>query len=151
RPEYKYENLNIKAGWLKKSKIWDVVETNLSFFKRFITYSNLNKAVDKALSSEQYDFVYAHGSSTSVVRTVANKYNVPFGQRLYGTFLWDKIQKKGQLYVSLRHLTEYKAFKTRKSFLLVTNDGSRGDLVKKAIWGEGNPPYEFHYWINGVN
>lgn len=151
RPEYKYENLNIKADWLKKSKVWDVIETNLSFFKRFITYSNLKKAVDKALSSEKYDFVYAHGSSTSVVRSVANKYNIPFGQRLYGTFLWDKIQKKGKLYVSLRHLTEYRAFKTKKAFLLVTNDGSRGDLVKRAIWGKDKPPFEFHYWINGVN
>ncbi|AHM57289.1 hypothetical protein EAL2_c20080 [Peptoclostridium acidaminophilum DSM 3953] len=151
RPEYKYENLNIKADWLKKSHIWDIVETDLSLQRRFVTYSNLKKSVKKALSSEKYDFVYAHGSSTSVVRMVAKKYNVPFGQRLYGTFLWDKIQKKGKKYVSIRHITEYRAFKTKKNFLLVTNDGSRGDLVKKVIWGEKKPPFEFYYWINGVN
>jgi len=142
---------NIQAGWLKKSYIWEIVPTDLRPHKKILTYIRLIIAVKRAISLDKYDFIYAHGSTTAVVRPLAKMYKIPFGQRLYGTFLWSKMQQWGKLYVSIRHITEYRSFITPKSFLLVTNDGSRGDLVYKEIWRKKVSPFEFCYWINGVD
>jgi glycosyltransferase involved in cell wall biosynthesis len=149
RPEYR--QTDIKAKWLLGSRIHAIVETDIRLHKKIFTYLRLIEAVKKAITSIKYDFIYAHGSSTAVVRGLARKHHIPFGQRLYGTFLWEKMQKQGRTRVSIRHITEYRSFITPKAFLLVTNDGSGGDHVLRAIWKGGELPFEFCHWLNGVN
>jgi glycosyltransferase involved in cell wall biosynthesis len=149
RPEYR--QTNIKAEWLLGSRIHAIVETDIRLHKKIFTYLRLIEAVKKAITDQEYDFIYAQGSSTAVVRGLARRNHIPFGQRLYGTFLWEKIQKQGRTRVSIRHITEYRSFITPKSFLLVTNDGSGGDHVLQAIWKGKKPPFEFCHWLNGVN
>lgn len=141
---------NIKASWLSQ----DIIKANLFYENRlhlrpFNIIKN-RRIIGELLKRGEYDFVYGHGSASEIFRTVALKEGVPFGQRLYGTFMWDSIDKNGLIKTKIKHLIEYTSFKSKKSFLLVTNDGSRGDLVYKEI-NKNRSPFEFHYWINGVN
>lgn len=144
------EPFNIKADWLSESQIKECLHYDTRITRRLLNIIEIRKKVNNLIKSEKYDFVYGHGSASSIVRKVAMNKNIPFGQRLYGTFLWNEIQKYGYLKSSFKHLIEYLTFKTRKSFLLITNDGSRGDLVYNKI-AKNKSLYEFLYWINGVN
>lgn len=144
------EKFNIKAHWLSESQIKECIHYDTRLKYRLSNVNMIRRKVGKLIKSERYDFVYGHGSASGIVRKIALKENIPFGQRLYGTFLWDNFQKDGYFKSIFKHIIEYLAFKTRKSFLLVTNDGSRGDLVYRKIT-KNKSPYEFLYWINGVN
>ena len=103
------------------------------------------------ISSGNYDFVYVHGSSPSVANDLILRAGIPVGQRLYGTFLWDKIKNSSLKIVKYKHLVEYLSFRNEKSFLLATDDGSGADKVVHEIFNEEKPPYEFCYWKNGVS
>lgn len=141
---------NIRASWLSPDNIKRCLFYETKPQLRIFNIIKNRRIVDNLLKKERYDFVYGHGSASEIFRVTAKKNDIPFGQRLYGTFMWDEICKHGIRRAKITHLIEYLSFKTRKSFLLVTNDGSRGDLVYKKI-NTKKTPYEFHYWINGVN
>lgn len=144
------EEFNIKAEWVKKINIIKVFPYRKELIKRLYDIKSIKSFINDILERENYDFVYGHGSATSIMNKVCKKNKVPFGQRIYGTFMWDQITKKGYINACLRHVFEYKAFHDKKYFLLVTNDGSKGDKVYKRINGSSQN-YDFYFWINGVN
>ena len=141
---------NIRVKWLSEQSVVDTVHYDLEIPWKLFSIINLRHKLRRLIDEKHYDFVYAHGVSTAVGRSVVVNRGIPFGQRLYGTFLWDKIRSVGILKAAIIRAVEFFSFTTRKSFLLVTNDGSRGDLVVKRIYGNSSPPYSFHYWLNGV-
>ncbi|AMC94053.1 hypothetical protein AOC36_08645 [Erysipelothrix larvae] len=143
-------NFNIKASWLKREMIKECLYYENKMILRPMNIINNRRIIKRLMNDEHYDFVYGHGSATEIFRSTAHKSGIPFGQRLYGTFLWNSIEKNGLFKTKIKHYIEYNSFKTEKSFLLVTNDGSRGDLTFNAI-NKGNHPFDFQYWINGVN
>ncbi|UDN25714.1 glycosyltransferase [Aeromonas caviae] len=143
--------LNIEAEWVSKINIVAFFKYELSLFKKVKSIFQYRRLVGKILDSGNYDFVYAHGSSPAVARSIVVKKGIPFGQRLYGTFLWSKIEKFGHFRVAVKHLVEYLSFTKEKSFLLATNDGSGADKVVRKIFPKNRLPYEFHYWKNGVS
>ena len=147
----KEQPLNIKSEWVSKINFVGFFKYELSLFKKMISIVKYRHLVKKILNSEDYDFVYAHGSSPAVARSIVVKKGICFGQRLYGTFLWDKMSKVGHLNVAIRHIVEYLSFTRRKSFLLATNDGSGADKVVKKIFSNKTVPYNFYYWKNGVS
>jgi glycosyltransferase involved in cell wall biosynthesis len=143
--------LNIKVDWLNEKNIIEYIHYNLKVPQKFISIMEYKKKINKILENNQYDFVYAHGTSTAVVRKQVQKKGIPFGQRLYGTFLWDEIGKNGFIKALGKHPVEAESFLSKKDFLLVTNDGSGGDKVYNKISKFYKPNYSFKYWINGVN
>lgn len=146
----KLPTFNIKASWLSRESIKGCLFYESKLHLRLFNIISNRKFIRNLLSEVNYDFVYGHGSATEVFRTVVLKKGIPFGQRLYGTFLWDSINKNGLFRTKIKHYIEYRSFKSEKSFLLVTNDGSRGDLVFNCLVKD-NKPFDFLYWINGVN
>ncbi|MBB1311779.1 glycosyltransferase [Pseudoalteromonas sp. SR41-8] len=146
--EQKPPKLEPKVSWLKKSSFKAFCYYDLKMPNKLLSLYRYRKVVKNLINSVDYDFVYAHGSSPAVVRGMVNSKGIAFGQRLYGTFLWDKISKHGKYRTFLKHIVEALAFRTEKSFLLVTNDGSRGDLVFDSIGSKGK--FSFNYWVNGV-
>lgn len=142
--------LNIRVDWLKPEMFKCFCYYDLKMPGRILSILKYRRVVQDLVRKEGYDFVYAHGTSTAVVRSVVNRFEIPFAQRLYGTFLWSKIESLGYLKAIARHFIEFLSFKVSKKFLLVTNDGSRGDLVWRKMFPNGASPYEFYYWKNGV-
>jgi glycosyltransferase involved in cell wall biosynthesis len=148
---YPESQINVGASWLSQDQVVGLVYTNNKFLMKYFAYIKLIYLTYRAIKRKDYDFVYAHGTTTGLSAIPARLAKIPFGQRIYGTFLWDKINKFGETRTFIKHLIEYLSFRTKKNFLLVTNDGSRGDLVKETIFKNKKEPYEFYYWINGVN
>lgn len=144
-------DLNIKASWFDNIKIVSQFKYELAIPKKLISIFRFRRYINGLLKNNDYDFVYVHGSSPSVANGIVKKFRIPIGQRLYGTFLWDKIKNHGVLHTKIKHIVEYLSFSTSKKFLLATDDGSGADKVVKAIFNHRQPPYDFYYWKNGVS
>lgn len=142
--------LNINAEWAKKINILEMKYYPKNLKERFKCIREMNRDIKKILKKSSYDFIYAHGSAPGSMYKQIKKSDVPYGHRLYGSFLNDEIQKHGYIKAKYKHYIEYSVFKKRKSFLLVTDDGSKGDLVYKKIT-KGVSPYEFVFWRNGAD
>lgn len=147
----KVPGLNIQVDWLNESSFKAFCHYDLKMPGKLLSIMRYRRTIRELVQKEKYDFIYAHGTSTAVARGISKELKIPFAQRLYGTFLWSKISSLGYFRAAIQHLVEYLSFKTSKQFLLVTNDGSRGDLVWKKIFPNGDSPYSFHYWKNGVS
>ncbi|MFC3039865.1 glycosyltransferase [Virgibacillus xinjiangensis] len=140
------KKVNENRGFLDKSNIhlipWGTSgRTPILLWK---TYKKIYSLAKKG----NYDFIYVHGSFGTIGSWVARKLKVPSGHRLYGTFLMNEINNN-KLSVIRRHPLEYLAFRLKKDFLLITNDGTQGDKVYKKIGKKDG--FNFYYWINGVN
>ncbi len=144
-PEYK-----INVNWLRKEQIIGDIRWELSLIKKPISAIKLYAMTFKLLKENKYDFVYAHGESAEPSRIAAKKLNIPFGHRLYGTFLYDYICKNGKFKASIIHYLEYKVFSSKKDFLLITNDGSNGDKAFSLI-NKNKEPSKFYFLYNGID
>lgn len=147
-PVSKQGDLNINVEWLKNSKIY-FVAWNRKGLNGLFSCINLFRSINNLININDYDFVYGHGSIGVVGCIVANRHGISCGQRLYGTFLADEVSKKTRYYIALKYPLEYLSFTTPKKFLIITNDGTRGDFVKKKL--VKNNPYTFYYLLNGVD
>jgi len=75
---------------------------------------------------------------------VGKVHNIPNITRLYGTFLYGHLQSSLWL---VKSFEEFLAFKIQCQFLMITNDGTRGDVAAKIL---GVPPERLKFWMNGV-
>lgn len=66
---------------------------------------------------------------------------IPDFRRIYGTFLINEITDS-KLSIFAKHPLEYLTFSTKGKGLLVTNDGTKGDLVFKKL-GTSSLPFTF--------
>lgn len=115
--------------------------------KRFI---KLAYYTDKAIRENDYDFVYCWAYYEGFVgNLVANFRGVPCGMRSMGTLLNHEFEKYGVLLTALRRPIEYLSFKMKKNFFIMTNDGSKGDVVYKK-WVGVNKKYDFYFWKTGI-
>jgi glycosyltransferase involved in cell wall biosynthesis len=86
----------------------------------------------------------ALGGITSILGKLAR---IPDFRRIYGTFLINEITDS-KLSIFIKHPLEYLAFSTKGKGLLVTNDGTKGDIVFRKI---GSPALPFYFPMNGVD
>lgn len=145
-PEY-----NIKVDWLdEKQIVGNILWSSKSLLKKPLCIYKLQRDIKNLIKHNKYDLIYVHGVHGSLIAKLAQKHNIPFGQRLYGTFFNDYLNKYGVLKSKIRYYTEYKAFTLKKDFLLVTNDGSCGDKVYNKL-NKNRKPFDFYFWFNGVD
>lgn len=145
--EYSEKDLQIKVEWLKNSNFY-FVDWYLQGIKRIFGVIKLYKKVKELIDLHNYDFVYGHGTVGVIGTYIAEKRGVANGLRLYGTFLYRELNKS-KLSIFLKHPLEYLSYKTKKGFLLMTNDGTRGDKVFFKISNGKNK--DFYFWLNGVD
>lgn len=124
-------------------------------FKKMMSLWSLTqrvkKCVEKQLHRTKYDFVYAQGPNAYGAISIANQYRIPCGQRLYGIApLWNMYERGGLIRAFLHNPLAVLSFLQKKKFLLVTDDGSKGDAVYMAIAGR-KKRYKFCFWTNGVD
>lgn len=144
-----YPKYNINVDWISEDQVVGEICWYTKMLMKPLNIIRLYDIVNSSVKNKKYDFIYAHGESATVSRIVANKNKIPFGQRLYGTFLYDYIERNGIFKAKIVHFLEYNAFKSKKDFLLITNDGSKGDQAYKLINRNTNPS-EFYFWHNGI-
>jgi glycosyltransferase involved in cell wall biosynthesis len=115
--------------------------------KRFLA---LMYHTHKALRNGNYDFVYCKAFYEGLAgNLVANLHGVPCGMRSMGTMLYEDFKKHGPWLTALRRPAEFLAFRLHKAFFLMTDDGTKGDLVHDA-WGPAPVRYDFLFWKTGV-
>lgn len=138
----KHKTSNVSCPWLKNVKIHFIDPKKskikiLSFIRSLINQSGPN-------------FIYAHGSMPAFYAGIANiGKGIPLGKRFYGTFL---VEKLNQSFFSavLKYPYEIIALNTPARFLLITNDGTKGDEVyDKFCFVKRFLP--LYFWENGVD
>lgn len=144
--------LNIGLPWIKREQIIKIISYKQTKISKARAVLELITCCFSAVNKKRYDFVYAHGLVAGLSIFAARCKKIPFGQRLYGTLLWDEyLNNPKVLNEYFLHKKYYNiiAYRYKKAFLLVTNDGSRGDLVYEKVC-KNKSKFEFFYWINGV-
>ncbi|WP_299361322.1 glycosyltransferase family 4 protein [Winogradskyella sp.] len=131
-------DLNINVDWLKRSNFFWV--NNKSFLKIF--------ALRKIITSGKYDFVYGQGEAGGWGNIACILTKTPFGIRYYGTFLARHLNDS-YLRFAMRNLLATVTYNIPKKFMLITNDGTKGDLVYQKLCVL-KKLYTFNFWLNGV-
>ena len=150
-PNHRVGSLNCKAEWLQASRIHPVLWENKSHYGRLRSCYRLYRKVLEIIAQRKHNFCYGHGSVSGIGCLVAQNAGVPCGARLYGSFLASKISKSPRWKIIVQHPLEFLAFTTRKDFLIVTDDGSRGDFVYRELNRNSKSIQEFHFLWNGVD
>jgi glycosyltransferase involved in cell wall biosynthesis len=152
--ENKGKKYSISSSWFKKINILTHIFIKQGkSYKKIISnsqgYLEIGKEVKRALTNKKYDFIYGHAPLSEAANHYARKFKVPFGQRRYGDTYWDLINKKGLFYACLSQPWNYYSYKSKKAFMLATNDGSSVDKSFNLI-NRNKKPYPFYMWLNGV-
>ena len=91
--------------------------------------------------------VYGYASYGCVTAYIAGRlWRVPNITRLYGTFLYPYLSNVFRLF--LNRFEEVVAFKLPCRYLIITNDGTRGDEVARKL---KVPSERVKFWMNGVD
>lgn len=154
---YKAE-LKCNVEWAEKINILRNINNDLTVKNKVIKATNMMKTliseiidISRAIKRNKYDFVYCHSTAAVIGNILANRFKVPCGYRLYGTYkLYDEITKKGKVRAIFSNLKYFLIFRLKKQFLIITDDGSKGNKVYDA-WAKKTDPYKFFFWINGVD
>lgn len=102
---------------------------------------NLNKESNKNM------VLFGHGAIGSICGIISKLTGIKNTRRVYGTFLVDLIHfSKFRMF--LKYPLAYSLFSLPHEKLIVTNDGTHGDMVYKKINGNQN---KLHFLVNGVN
>ncbi len=99
---------------------------------------------------EKVSLVYCHGSMGCIGTLAAWFARKPHAHRLYGTFLATELDSSRSQLV-IRHPLEALTFIRPGQFLLVTNDGTKGDLVFAKLNWKMKDKKRFYFWLNGVS
>lgn len=147
------DDLNIKIDWLKKLEYHFISHKKikgkiLKPIDQVISFVQVIQKVSEMTKKRSYDFIYGHGPMSEPANFVARKKSIPFGERRYGDSYYSLIQKKGVIYAVLSQPINYLSYRTRKSFMLATRDGSQIDKAYKRINKE-RVPFPLYHWLNG--
>lgn len=147
----KYPEYNIKVSWISEKNIIDTYKWDLSLKGRFVNDYNVYKKTKELLKQKKYDIVYGHGDTSPAAAWAARKTGVPYGQRIYGSFLESHIRKYGKLVGSNRLIHDKWMFKNKQDFVLITNDGTKGDRTYEILNFGKKKPSDMYFWVNGVD
>jgi len=152
------EKPNIQVDWFKEENIVaNVYDPYLELpwyrkiFRRIKRFLKLMYYTNKAISENEYDFVYGLAYYEGLAgNIVANLRGVPCGMRSMGTMLNEDFKKHGSFGTALRKPIEFLTFKLKKEFFIMTDDGTKGDLVHKE-WKSNPEKYDFYFWKTGID
>lgn len=133
---------DVRCAWLKNIKIHFIDPKQFKI--------KILSKVKCLINKINPDFIYAQGSMPAFYASLANiGTRIPLAKRLYGTFL---VEKLGNNFFSalIKYPYELIALNTPARFLLITNDGTKGDEVyRKFCYIKKSLPLFF--WENGVD
>lgn len=148
------ENRTPKERWFSAVRILDVMRIgNYSGIRRILFEvrfpHQLSRRVNRLLEQAHYDFVYGQGNLADGARIAARRHGIPFGLRKYGDDFAPLLRDKGFLGASIRAPASAMSYRTRKAFILGTNDGTEIDRISSMM--KRRSPYDVYVWNNGFN
>ncbi len=146
-----YPPYDCKVDWISGDNIVDTYKWDVSLKGRFANDWHIYQKTKQLLQQKEYDIVYGHGDTSPAAAWAAKKIGVPYGQRIYGSFLDSHIQKHGKFLGGNRLIHDKWMFKNKQDFVLITNDGTRGDRTYATLNSGKKKPSQMYFWINGVD
>ena len=125
----------------RKKSLWKIVDEIMLFVKTV--------RMCKVLAPK---FIYCHGSISYAGLIAGRIFGIKTGLHLYGTFLVDVINSPLSVKRTIRfmqHWREILAMKIPKAFVLMTNDGTRGNEALRYFNVERKS--NVYFWLNGVD
>lgn len=128
-----------------------------SIFPGSIDYAlQLTIAAHKLMKERHYDFVYGMSEGAHLAVCEAARLGIPCGLRQFGTQEMANVLESIQSMlmrriIALKNYTYITlSMKSKKSFLLATNDGSRADELYDIL-GVQKKRFSFFFWRSGVH
>lgn len=151
------EQPNIQVDWFceknLKANIYNPALEAPSYkriFRRISRLARLAYHTNKAIREENYDFIVCWAFYEGLVGNVlANIYNIPCGMRAMGTMLYSDLERYGAIRLAWRKPVEYVSYKLAKAYFMMTDDGTKGDIVYWA-WQPRRHKYKYLFWKTGV-
>lgn len=142
------QKINIPAEYRKVIKFYVVPKNKAGIFRNLkIIFDTIKLGVNIIKQNPDISRIIGFGSLGGITAIIGKWVRIPDFRRLYGTFLINEISKNS-LTLFLKHPLEYFTFSLQGKGLLVTNDGTKGDIVFKKI---GTPLLPFYFPLNGVD
>lgn len=135
---------NIPKKYEHKVKVYGYSYTNK--YSAFLSMLKISIKISSLSFKHKIHFIYSHGPISGLAAIISNILRIPNYRRIYGTFLARKINDS-KLSVFLKHPLEYLAFSLPGKALIVTNDGTKGNIVYNKI---GSKKLPFYFWLNGI-
>lgn len=108
--------------------------------------SEAERLIHKEGLTKENTVVYAlETHAVRAAKAVSQKNGMPLVTRFYGTAMCDKPYS---LYLRLRDYPSFQALRTEADFVIMTNDGTKGDQVLERVH---NPSKKRVFWRNGVD
>lgn len=123
----------------------------ISGIARYTSLLKSYRFLSRIIRQGSYDFLYGHGAMGAFGCGVARWHGLRAGLRIYGVHKYaDEIQRLPKWKFACKYPLQYYAFQGKKEFLVVTNDGSRGNCLQERICS-GPAPYQFRFLRNGYD
>jgi len=119
----------------------------LIYYFSFVFFST-RRAMKVAKAYSKPHVIYGFGGHGCVTAYITGRlWRIPNITRLFGTFLHPYLSMKFRLRALLNHLEEVAAFKIPCRYLIITNDGTRGDQVARSL---NVPSKRVKFWMDGA-
>ncbi|MDA3876479.1 MAG: glycosyltransferase, partial [Halothiobacillus sp.] len=149
---------DIKVDWFREENIYANIYDPYSeapwyrrTFRRIKRFFKLIYYTNKAINDNEYDFIYCKAFYEGLAgNIVANFRGIPCGMRSMGTMLNDDFKKYGVIGTAIRRPVEFLTFKLKKDFFIMTDDGTKGDLVYEK-WQPKKKKYNYYFWKTGID
>lgn len=152
------QEIDIKVDWFRNENLYINIFDPVSevpwhgrIFRRIKRFSKLLYYTNKAISENDYDFVYCKSVYEGLAgNIVANFRGVPCGMRSLGTMLHSDLTEYGALGAAIRNPLEFLTFRLKKDFFLMTDDGTKGDIVYEK-YKPKKEKYDYFFWKTGID
>jgi glycosyltransferase involved in cell wall biosynthesis len=142
------QRIEIPTEYIDKITFYIIPKNQSGFLNNFKLIFNaiqLGKRIVK--QNTKICKIIGFGSLGGITSIISKLVKIPDFRRLYGTFLINEISRS-KLTLFLKHPLEYLTFASKGKGLLVTNDGTKGDVVYNKI---GTSSLPFYFPLNGVD
>ncbi len=145
--ENKTDKIQIPVKYQDKITTYPFCVGDFSLLKKFLLILKIIKKGIQVVKNQKIKEIIGFGSLASISAIIGRFTKIPDFRRVYGSFLINEIDLP-KYRIFFRHPLEYLCFSLKGKGLLITNDGTKGDLVYKKL---GNPKLPFYFPINGID
>lgn len=152
------KDYNINVNWISEENIVANINNDLTAKNKLVkVYRKIKSSLQlitvlmKVTKNGAYDVIYCHGKAAVWGNIISLIRKIPCAYRLYGTAsFYDDLDKLGRIKGAIKNPIYTLIFKLPKKFLMITDDGSRGDEVYQLMKPKSTK-YSFHFLLNGVD
>lgn len=116
------------------------------YVRKFVSMQAMKNEALRMLDQSSYDVVYGMTIYANIARVVGKQKNVPSVARLFGSLIWDTMQKGDTLKLHTRFRYQYLEAKKPCDILICTEDGTEFDKALAKI----SPEKKVHMLYNGI-